>query len=170
MIGCGGECARSGSLKCRCTSSRLRIRPSPVAPNDISKSIISNVSLPTRSLVLTNPHARPLITYVRDEMASRRNAAPQSPATDPTTRYGGGDVLGDGRGLDRRGVIGHQDPRLQSPDGCVEPDTGRLPGRGLGRLVSRERDMVVAFAEEEEYEFGIRWVGTENFVGREWWM
>jgi len=47
-------------------------------------------------LILTDPHTRPLTTHVRDEMASWRNTAPQSPVPDPTTRYGGGDVLGDG--------------------------------------------------------------------------
>ena len=33
-------------------------------------------------------------------------------------------------------------------------------GRGLGCLVSQEGVVVVTFTEEEEYQFGIRWVGT----------
>lgn len=37
-------------------------------------------------------------------------------------------------------------------------------------MVGRERAMVIPFAEEEESEFRIRWVGTENFVGCKWWV
>ena len=103
-------------------------------------------------------------------MASWRNNTPQSQAADSTTRHWCGDVLGDGRELDRRRVIRHQDPRLQLSDGRVDSDTGRLSGRGLGRLVGRERVVVVAFPKEEEHEFGVGWVGAGNFVGREWWM
>ena len=65
MIGCGGECARSGSSRCRCTFNLPRTQPFPVARNGISKSTTSNVSLPTPiSLFPGNPHARPLITRV----------------------------------------------------------------------------------------------------------
>ena len=163
MVGCGGGCARSGSSRCHCTFKLLRTRPSPVARNGISRSTISSVSLPNRISLPPAYH----ISYVRDEMASRRNIAPQSPDTDP--RYGGGDVLGDGRGLDRRRPIGHQDPCVQSPDGCVESDVGWLSGRGLGRLVGRERVVVIVFSEEE-HKFWFRWMGTENFIGCEWRM
>ena len=105
-IGYGGECARSGSSMCHCTFNIPRTPPSPVARNGISRSTTSNVSLPTPiSLVPTNAHLRPLVAHVRDEMAPRWNTAPQSPVTDPATRCGGGDVLGDGRGLDRRRVV-----------------------------------------------------------------
>ena len=118
----------------------------------------------------TNTHTHSLIAYIRNEMASRRNNAPQSPAADPTTRHRCGDVLGDGRELDRRRVIRHKDPRLQLSDGRVNSDIGRLSGRGLGRLVGRERVVVVTFPKEEEHEFGVGWVGAGNFVSCEWWM
>lgn len=111
-----------------------------------------------------------ITTYIRNEMASRWNTSPESPTGDLATRHGGCDVPGDGRGLGRCRIIGHQDPRLQPSDGCVDSDAGWMPGRGLGRLAGWERVMVVAFAKKEESEFWICWMGTGNFVGCEWWM
>ena len=40
-----------------------------------------------------------------------------------------------------------------------------MKARCLGRLVNQEGVAVVAFAEEEESEFGICWTGTANLVG-----
>lgn len=53
MIGCGGEYARDGSLKCRCTFNHLRTWSFPVAPSGILKSATSNVSLPLIFLTVT---------------------------------------------------------------------------------------------------------------------
>ena len=116
-----------------------------------------------------HPHSR-IDTYIRNEMASWRDTSPKPPITDLPARHGGCDIPGDGRGLDRRRSIGRQDPRLQSPDGCADSDAGWLSGRGLGRLVGRERVVVVTFTEEEESEFGICRMGTGNFIGCQRWM
>jgi len=103
-------------------------------------------------------------------MDSWWNTAPESSTTNLTTRHGGGDVPGDGRGLDRRRVIGRQDPRLQSSDWCADSDAGWLSGRGLGRLAGREGIVVLTFAEEEEHELWVRWMGTGNLISCEWRM
>ena len=109
-----------------------------------------------------------ILACARNELDSGRNPAPHPPTTDPATRGGSGDVPCDGRRLDRRRAVGQQDPRLQFSNGRVESDVGWVSGRGLGHLVGRERVLVVTFAEEEEYQFGICWVGAGDFVGCEW--
>jgi len=134
------------------------------------QSEFTRISRPPNPIAISiHPHSR-INTCIRNEMASRRNASPKPPTADLTARHGSRDVSGNGRGLDRRRSIGHQDSCLQSPDGCAESDIGWLSGRGLGRLVGRKRVMVVPFTEEEESEFGICWVGTVNFISRQRWM
>jgi hypothetical protein len=156
---------RDGNLRFRCAFKILRAWLYRAARNRISKCTISNVSPPCS---FSHSSSHPTLVHVRNELDSGRNPAPHSPTTDPAARGGSGDLPGDGRKLNCCWVVGQQDPCLQLSNRRVESDVSWVSGRSLGRLVGRERVVVVAFAEEEEYQFRICWVGTGDFVGCEW--
>src|ERR1700753_787305 len=97
-----------------------------VPQNDISRPSISNVSPPTcYPFTAIHPHPRPT-GHIRNELASWRNTAPESSASDLRARHWRGYVLGDGRGLDCGRFIGFQDSCLQLPHRRVESDVGWL--------------------------------------------
>ena len=76
------------------------------------QSEFARISRPPNPIATNiHPYSR-INTYIRNEMGSWRNASPKPPTTDLTARHGSCDISGNGRGLDRRRSIGHQDSRL----------------------------------------------------------